>query len=237
VLNIVIPAAGRGRRFLEAGYVTPKPFIRLREKPMIEHVIDSVRPTLGWNYRFTLLVQADALRFLTPAFAGMTIIAVDGVTDGAARTVLLAKHIIDTPDPLLIVNSDQIIHWSVDDFLLSDRGRDGMIATFTATGPQYSYVRHDRGVVQEVAEKRVISDTATAGAYWWRRGAEFVRCAEAMIADDERVNGEFYVAPVYNYLLNPKTLVTTYPVDGVDQLGTPEDLRSYRDAHLALRAV
>ena len=227
MLNVVVPMAGRGRRFAEAGYLLPKPFIRIGDKPMIEHVIDNVRPKR--EHRFIFLVQADALRFLDSAFAGATIVAVPDVTEGAACTVLLAKHIIDTSDPLLIVNSDQIIQWDVDRFLDHASHYYGCIATFDSRAPQYSYAALDEsGYVVEVAEKRVISRDATAGAYFWQHGYDFCACAEMMIAAEKRTNGEFYVAPVYNELNGRACGVTTYHVPCVDSLGTPEDLTAFR---------
>lgn len=231
-LNLVIPMAGRGRRFTEAGYVSPKPLIPIGLKPMVQHVVENVRPSCP--HRFVFLTQMHGLHGSVEGYRGSTIVVVPEVTEGAACTVLLAKHVIDSEDPLLIVNSDQLISWDVDSFLDYAQMSDGCVATFRSTDPKYSYVKVQDGYVTEVAEKKVISDQATAGAYLYRSGFDFVTSAEEMVRKNDRTNGEFYVAPAFNYLIRHGGRVTAYPVDHVDQLGTPEDLEAFYLTHAGL---
>jgi dTDP-glucose pyrophosphorylase len=107
-------------------------------------------------------------------------------------------------------------------------GVDGGVLVFPATHPKWSYVRTDaNGMVVEVAEKKVISNTATVGIYWYRKGSEYVRYAERMIAKNFRVNGEFYVAPVFNEYLDDGKVVAAYGCYKMHGLGTPEDLEAY----------
>lgn len=224
MLNIVIPAAGRGRRFVERGYLVPKPFLPVDGKPMIARVMENVTPQQ--EHRFIILALVEHMRWMLEV-PKTTIIPVPGVTEGAARTVLLAKHLYQD-GPLLIVNSDQLIDWDVDDFLATPNAR---IATFRSDSPAYSYVRTaPNGRVIEVAEKRVISNEATVGAYYWERGSDFVRAAERMIAANDRTNGEFYVSPSFNYYGG---LITTYPVARIHALGTPEDYEAYASTQAA----
>ena len=154
------------------------------------------------------------------------------MTEGAACTALLAKEYINNDEDLLIANSDQIIEYEPENFKLLKNltSCDSMVFTFNAVHPKWSFVKtNSRGFVTEVAEKKPISDIATCGIYWYRRGSDFVRCAENMIKKDIRVRNEFYIAPVYNELINEgKTLVPFY-VHKMWGIGTPEDLRSYLD--------
>ena len=164
------------------------------------------------------------------------IVETDGVTEGAACSILLARDMIDNDTPLVLANSDQHLDWDFAAFMYraSAAGVDGCISTFHNTHPKWSYARLGAGgLVAEVAEKRPISTHATTGIYHWTRGSDFVRYADAMIAKDQRVNNEFYTAPVFNEAIADGRKIITVPADGMWGLGTPEDL----DAFLAARSA
>ncbi len=247
MLTIVIPMAGRGSRFANAGYTDPKPLIPIQGTPMIKVVIDNLRPSR--DHRFVFIcqrehVEAYGLSEKLAAWApGCAIVQLDAVTEGAACTVLLAKeHIGD--GPLMIANSDQYIDVAIDDYLaVGDReGIDGLIMTMTADDPKWSFVGlNDEGLVTRVVEKQVISDEATVGIYNFARGTDFVRGAERMIAADKRVNGEFYVAPVYEELIEDGARVAIMNVgregDGMYGLGIPADLDLFLSLPVLQRAL
>jgi len=238
-MNIVIPMAGRGSRFANAGYALPKPLIPLGGKPMIEWVIDNVRPKRP--HRFIFICLADHLRDhpgierqLRRKLGSMEIIALNGVTEGAACTVLTARALIDNDEPLMIANSDQFVELSIEAYLsaLDKPGVDGLIMTFWSDHPKWSYCRmRADDSVSEVVEKQVISNEATVGIYNFKRGRDFVRGADKMIAANLRVNNEFYVAPVYNQLILEGARVevarTGREGDGMHGLGTPEDFDKF----------
>jgi dTDP-glucose pyrophosphorylase len=105
---------------------------------------------------------------------------------------------------------------------------DGGIVTFEATHPKWSFAKIDEsGLVTEVAEKNPISNIATVGYYYWKKGSDFVKYAEEMISENIRVNNEFYVCPVFNQAVKDIKKVITFNVDGMWGLGTPEDLKYY----------
>ena len=239
-LQIVIPMAGRGSRFASAGYTTPKPLIPVGGRPMIEWVIENIRPNRPHQFTFLCLAEhltrypevPAELRRLCP---GCDIVPVNAVTEGAACTVLLARDIINSDDPLMIANSDQIVDLNIDVYLLASAapGVDGLIMTFWADHPKWSYCRmRDDGTVSEVVEKQVVSNEATVGIYNFKRGKDFVRAAEAMIQANLRVNNEFYVAPCYNQLIADGekiiTMKTGTEKDGMYGLGIPEDLDFFK---------
>jgi len=233
-LNVVIPMAGAGSRFAAAGYTFPKPLIEVRGTPMIKVVTDN----LNVEANFIFIVQKShyeqynlqsMLNLIKP---GCKIVQVDGMTEGAACTTLLAKHYFDNENPLLFANSDQYLIWNSNECLYSFQadGIDGGMVNFEAVHPKWSYAKiGEDGFVSEVAEKRVISNSATTGIYWWRRGSDFVKYAEQMIAKDIRVNGEFYVCPVYNEAIadGKKIRVKTLEPNSFFGLGTPEDLKYF----------
>lgn len=246
-LNIVIPMAGRGSRFVDAGYDLPKPLIPVYDKPMIEWVVDNLRPSRP--HRFVFLCLAEHLRRydvaarLSDIAPGSEIIAVDGVTEGAACTILLARDVIDTDAPLMTANSDQWVDSPIDAYLekSDDPTLTGLIMTMWADHPKWSYVRlNDDDEVVEVVEKQVVSNEATVGIYNFARGADYVRAAETMIARDLRVNGEFYVAPTYNQLIEEGSFIGFENIgsveDGMYGLGTPEDLEAFIASPASQRA-
>ncbi len=235
VLTIVLPIAGRGSRFAEAGYVEPKPLIPIFGTPMIALVVANVRPSRP--HRFVFVAQQEHLEgtslrsVLERSAPGCAIVGIDHVTDGAACTVLAAKEFVDNDRPLMLANSDQYVDADIDAFLAtSDHNNvDGLIMTFPADHPKWSYVRRDAAHnVVEVLEKQVVSNEATVGIYNFRRGRDFVTAAETMISQNKRVNGEFYVAPVYNELIKNRAHIVTHDIGPrMHGLGVPTDLEQF----------
>lgn len=229
--NILIPMAGLGSRFAEQGYVLPKPLIDVDGAPMIQRVVES----LGIDGRYIFVVQREHYEAyslkeeLSRIAPGCEIVIIDGLTDGAARTTLLAKEFIDNDNPLIIANSDQIIEWSSDEFvkLTTDPEFSGAIALFKATHPKWSYAQIKDGSIARVAEKVVISDNASVGIYGWKHGHDYVRFANQMIAKNIRTNNEFYICPVYNEAIELGHRIHPYFIDKMHGVGTPEDLAEY----------
>jgi len=232
-MNILIPMAGEGSRFKKEGYTFPKPLIEVNGKPMIQCVVEN----LDFDANYIFLVRSEhlskyniesVLRFVTNE--RYDIVTVESLTEGAACTALLAKDLIDSDEELLIANSDQIIEYSKENFNTVRRftNFDASVFTFRAVHPKWSFVKtNSRGVVTEVAEKNPISDIATCGVYYYRKGSDFVKYAERMIEKNTRVNDEFYIAPVYNELILDEKILIPFFVDKMHGLGTPEDLKKY----------
>ena len=143
---------------------------------------------------------------------------------------MLANDYIDNKDPLLIVNSDQILEWNSREFLyeLYSKNVDGGIATFKSSDSKWSYAKtNEEGFVIEVAEKNPISDNATVGVYYWKYGSDFVKYANKMILNNIKTNGEFYVCPVFNEAINDNKKISIVPIEKMWGIGTPEDLEFY----------
>lgn len=233
-LNILIPMAGSGSRFQAQGYTFPKPLIEVKGKPMIQVVVDNLN--VKANYIFIVQkkhYEEYSLNLLLPLISkNCSIIQVEGVTEGAACTTLLAKDLINNDKPLMMANSDQFIEWDSSDFLYThlNDSSDGSIVTFEATHPKWSYAKLDEsGYVSEVAEKKPISTNATAGIYLWKKGSDYVKYAEDMIKKNIRVNNEFYVCPVFNEAIQDGKKIRTFEIEktGMWGLGTPEDLNYF----------
>ncbi len=244
MIQIVVPMAGKGSRFANAGFTVPKPLIPIGGKPMIQWVIENVTPSQPHQFTFICLNEhlerfpevPDTLHTLCP---GCHIVTVNEVTEGAACTVLLAKEYINNDDRLMIANADQFVELDIDTYLaeLDRQQAAGLIMTFDADHPKWSYCRmNELGTVSEVVEKQVVSNEATVGIYNFRRGADYVRAAEHMIKRGLRVNNEFYVAPTYNQLIEEggKIVVmrTGHEYYGMYGLGVPEDLEFFKATDL-----
>jgi NDP-sugar pyrophosphorylase family protein len=246
MLNIIIPMAGRGSRFQEAGYEVPKPLIPVHGLPMIEVVINNLRPQCPHRFTFLCLQEHARLfplqKLLRRAAPGSSMVLVNGVTEGAACTVLLARDIIDCEQPLMIANCDQWIDASIDDYLatFAPGSWDGFLMTMSSQLSKWSYVKRTAGgMVEGVVEKQVVSSEATVGIYNFARGRDFVKAADAMIAANDRVNGEFYVAPTYSWLVRAGGRIETYSIgadhSGMYGLGTPADLTYFLTLNFASR--
>jgi len=231
-MNILVPMAGGGSRFASAGYTFPKPLVEINGKPMIQTVVENLN--IEANYIF--IVQKEHyekynLQYLLKLIkANCKIIQVDGITEGAACTTLLAKEFINNDEPLITANSDQFVEWNSNECLYAFNadGIDGGILTFEATHPKWSFAKiGEDGFVSEVAEKKPISNNATVGIYFWKRGCDYVKYCEQMIEKDIRINGEFYVCPVFNEAINDGKKIRAKKIDKMWGLGTPEDLNYF----------
>ena len=231
-LNVLIPMAGAGSRFEKAGYTFPKPLIDVNGEPMIKVVTEN----LNMNANFIYIVQKShrekynldtLLKLISP---NCKIVEVDELTEGAACTTLLAKEYIDNDNPLVMANSDQFIEWDSNEFMykMGETNSDGGIVTFRSTHPKWSFAKIDEnGYVTEVAEKNPISDIATVGVYFWKKGSDYVKYAEEMIKENIRVNNEFYVCPVFNEAIKDNKKIRTFDIEKMWGLGTPEDLNVF----------
>ena len=231
-MNILIPMAGLGSRFKEAGYTFPKPLIEVHGKPMIQWVIESLN--IKANYIF-IIQKSHQKKFnikslLITIQPNCKIIELSKVTEGAACTTLLAKKYINNNKPLIIANSDQFIEWNSSKIMYKFNSKkvDGGILVFKSIHPKWSYAKTNASnEVIQVAEKKVISNNATVGVYYWRKGLDYVKYAEKMIKKNIRVNNEFYVCPVFNEAISNSKKIIIERVDKMWGLGTPEDLNYF----------
>ena len=234
-MNIVIPMAGAGSRFAKEGYKDIKPMISVGNKLMIQVVIDNMN--IKSNYIFIVQKEHNLRYNFNHWFKILCrdnpykIVEVEHLTEGACCTVLTAKKYIDNDNPIIIVNSDQFIEWDANQFMykMMSKNVDGGILTFKKENDvKWSYAKlDDNGFVSEVKEKIPISNLATVGLYYWRRGSDFVKYAEEMITKKEKVNNEFYVCPVYNYAIQDGKKIITSDCIEMWGLGVPDDLKYF----------
>jgi dTDP-glucose pyrophosphorylase len=237
MINVIIPMAGLGSRFANQGYKIAKPFIPVLGKTMIQNVIDNIN--LDAHYYLILRkehydLHNDIIKTIKESNSNITFINISKLTEGPLSTTLFAHKYINNDHSLVIANSDQIIDISFNDFVKNaiNRDIDGSILTFFDNNPKWSYVELDsQELVIRAVEKEVVSKYATAGVYFFKKGKQFIDAAIELIINNDRVNNEFYVCPVYNYMIKNKLKIGIYNVDQskMHGIGTPEDLNKYLD--------
>jgi NDP-sugar pyrophosphorylase family protein len=230
-LNIVVPMAGLGSRFQQAGYTVPKPLIEVRGRPMYAWAADSLPLASASRLIFILLASQPEFPQLRDDIRrryskhNPIVLDVPALTAGQAVTVLQAKEFIANDEALLIHNADTA--FTVAPGWVGEAWRtgcDGALLVFRSDESRWSYSREGPdGWVTEVREKQVISPWASTGTYWFRRGADFVRLAEERVRTGRREAAEYYVGPLFNDLIAAGAHVKNFPIQRLFCFGTPED--------------
>ena len=228
-IKLIMPMAGEGNRFKEKGYDLPKPLVPVKGIPMFQYTEQQIG--IDFDERIFIVRKDHNIASTIRQFIkGATIIELDEPTEGTACTLYKAKHLFEEGDSVFVANCDQSVQWDSNkvNSIIQD-GVDGLIATFidAERNPKWSFAKTEADKVVEVAEKKAISDRATVGYYYWRDANQMFRNIDQMIEADDRVNGEFYTCPVYNYTIKEGANVCAFDVVSMQGIGTPEDLESY----------
>ena len=224
-----MPMAGRGSRFSNKGYTTPKPLIEVAGKPMYEWALQSLN---GLEVRLLIVITLKELenKFgisyrLSQVWNGQfQLISIDDVTEGQLCTVLAAEKLINVDEDILIISSDTLVVSEISkDIQNNTKGLNGLISVMNLPGEQWSFAKtNDKGIVTEVAEKMRISDHASTGMYYFSNGKEFTEFGKKMILENKRTKGEFYVIPVYNELIAHNKMIGITIAKEMWDMGTPE---------------
>jgi NDP-sugar pyrophosphorylase family protein len=224
--------AGLGSRFPKDKYYLPKPLIDVNGKPMIVRAIES----LDMDGRYYFVLRNDEFLEITQSIISKVVedpkfVTVDHTTEGPACSVLLFKEYINNNQELITANCDQIMEWSSELFFHNVRLYDGAVVTYYSDTDKNSYVKiNKKGLAVQFAEKEVISNISLNGIHYWKKGRDFVSSAEEMIhANDRAPNGEFYIAPSYNYMINAGKKVGIFhiPIEQHHAVGVPIDLEKF----------
>lgn len=223
-MNIVVLLAGHSEDFKEKGHAYPKYLLEIENEPIIQKVIKSIEP-LGANINFIIRKEdndkfffANTLKILSPQ---SNVIEVENTTKGAVCTALFAVEQINNEEELLVINGDQLIlaniKAAVDDF--RTKKLDGGILTFNSVHPQWSYVLLDsNGTVAQTSEKKPISNMATAGCYYYKKGSDFVNAAMAVIEKDVQTQGLYYISSTYNEMILDQKKIGIYEIARKDYI-------------------
>lgn len=246
-MQLVVPMAGAGRRFAEAGYRLPKPLIPVCGKPMVVRAVEdlpSVERTIFICHpdHIARFGMDDALRTWFPT---CRIVVAPGTTDGQACSVRLAAPQLDPDDTVLVAACDNSHIYRRESFESLTRQADLSAAIWTYRGdarvlrnPQaYGWVKQDAtGAVTEVSVKvplsdRPLQDHAVSGCFWFASARLMNEAIDSLVARQERVKGEFYLDSVPNVLVGRGQRVAVFEVEKYIGWGTPEELQSYLRGH------
>lgn len=235
--QLLIPMAGMGTRFTSAGYTTPKPLLPIGSRTMIELVIENLDSNHVSRIILVALIdsRSSQLDKLQAKYQGrLTIMYIPKVSGGPAETCSMVFDQIDLESPLVIANSDQYLDFDFASSFssLQNEGVSGAIWAMRDNDPKWSYVQVDEFYMATlVKEKEVISDLATCGVYGFNKAKDFINGYEKMVAMGDKTNGEYYVAPVYNYLISDAKKIKVIDLGEVSKvmhgLGTPEDYEKF----------
>lgn len=232
--NLLVPMAGRGQRFVDAGYKVPKQFIYVEDKQLMEISLNCFsleECNLVFVVRDDQITNFNVDKLLKSKYGeDIKIIVTNGITQGSVCSCLLAEEHIDNDLPLFIHTLDIEFAPKVDPQIIDSLGLDGLLLTFKSNSSNYSYTLLDaEGRVIKTAEKKVISDQACVGIYYFKTGKIFCDNAREMIDKDIRTKGEFYISPLYNLLIEKDMNIGTMPVEKMHIFGTPKEFEFYKN--------
>jgi dTDP-glucose pyrophosphorylase len=236
MLNIVVPIAGDNQYFENSK--VPKPLVEVMGKPMIQLAIENLQMITEEKRFIFVLRQEDCKKYYLDDIVKILtnneceIVRLEGPTQGAACSCLMASEYINHLEPIIISNSDQVFRTDINEAISSFKtlGASAGVITFDAVHPRWSYVRvNEKDQVVEFAEKRPISRSAIAGFYYFQEGSKFVSSAMKMISKGANVEGLYYIAPVLNELILDGDLVCRFPIDSSQYKSfyTPMRVESY----------
>lgn len=234
-MNIVIPMAGLGTRIKIFDIDIPKPLLKINDKYMIEHALES----LNIDARFIFITRKynnskynEILsEILKKNKSNYIEIKIDEDQHGAAHSALYAKEYINNDDPLIILNCDQKINWDPIDFLnfIDNTKCDGAVVVFNSNDDKYSYAKTIKNKIIDIQEKIVISNNALAGIHYWKHGKDFIESAEKLLNLYYKKNiKECYISNTYSFLLKNKNILI-YKIDdnAFFNLGDMEGIYQY----------
>jgi len=240
----LIPMAGEGRRFINEGFLCPKPLIEVSDKPMVIQAARSLPEAARWVF----VCRQEHIRdycideLLKRHFPVAEIIAIDRLTSGQASTCLLTQDLIDDNDELLIGPCDSSAIWNKDKYsaLVSDNRTDALIWTFRNNAAvkrdprMYGWVKTDSNGNASIVSckvplsKNLLKDHAIIGTFYFKKAAYFFDAVKQMIAKNRKINNEFYIDEAINEVIGSGLRVKVFEVEKYIGWGTPNDLKVYQ---------
>ena len=236
MINVLVLMSGPSEAFKDAGFAYPKNLIEIGGQSMVQRVLDHLLTFKILDAQFVCVLRREENRkYHTAAVIHLVesaakIVEVNSTTTGAACSALLAVEFINNSEPLIIVNGDQLLfEINLPKIVVGfqQQNLDGGIIVFQDIHPRWSFVKCDtNGLVIETAEKRPISNLATAGFYYFARGSDFVDATTEMIKKNAQVNGQFYICPAYNELILRQRRIGVHVINksSYQSLATPSDV-------------
>ena len=222
-MNVVILMAAGFDEFSDSKKSNfPKFLTEINNKTLVHHVIDGISPFIDKGYKIIFVIRKvdDEKYFLSRTLkllaTNCVVIANPGQSAGGAISALLTIEEVNETEPLLIINGDQIIEENLFDLVknFQNSNVDAGTVVFNSVHPRWSFVKcNEEGYVIEAAEKKPISNLATAGFYYYKIAGEFFDSVKKMVLKDADVNGQFYVCPAFNEMVLSDKKISIFKID------------------------
>ncbi len=241
-MKIVVPMTGIGKRFLDAGYTTPKPLIEVDGKPIIEHVVSLFPGEKDFIFicNSNHLAETNLRDVLNGVAPNCKIVEIPPHKKGPVYAVYQIKDMIDDDEEVIVNYCDFGTYWDYKDFLKHTRERnaDGAIPSYKGFHPHmlgkinYAFMRDDEQWMLEIREKQPFTDNrmneyASNGTYYFKKGSYVKKYFKQLMDEDINLKGEYYVSMVYNLLVQNGLKVSIYEIQHMQQWGTPGELEEY----------
>lgn len=230
-LHLIMPMAGRGSRFFDNGFVSPKPLIEINGKPFFYWAARSVEKFVDLaDITFVVLEEHirdfDMENRIRAYWPQARIVALPAMTEGAAITSLRGAESLPDGEPMLFNDCDHLFYCGAfNEFCAAgdfEHGPDGMLLTFESDSPAYSYLQYGPdGRVCRTVEKQVVSHDAICGAYYFRNKAVYADACAQYLRECEYK--EYFVSGIYNVLAREGRWVAGMPTDLHLPFGTPAE--------------
>lgn len=221
-MNILILSADN-KQLLSNNY--PVCLTEIDGIPLLQHITSSIltlkSKTIIFAFHQSKINQFHLDRVAKQLVSTAQIISVERETEGAACTALLASKFIDNNEPLLIISANELVRVNLENVIneFANNQYDAGAVIFPSIHPRYSFVLLDEnGLIIEAAEKMPISSHATAGIYWYAKGASFIQAAKSMIRKNARVNESFYICPVFNEMILKHSKIGAHTIEIKDYI-------------------
>ena len=251
-MKVIIPMAGFGNRFVEAGYRDPKPLITVNGKRILEYICGMFDKEdelifICNDYHLATTPMKKVILEIRP---DATVVLVPSHKKGPVYTMAGMESYIDDNEEVIVCYCDNPYLWNYTEFKkwIKESESDGCILSHVGFHPHrlsstfMAYMKESNLVVSEIKEKEPYTEDpmqehASTGTYYFKKGSYIKKYFQQLMDSDINYNGEYYVTLVYNLLIQDNLKVTCYPTDFVTVFGTPEEVENFEAWQTILRGL
>ncbi len=229
-VHYVMPMAGRGSRFNKEGFDLPKPLLEIYGMPFFYWATKSISKFIDLSSIDFVVLQEHIEKFsidkvIKKFFPEARIVGLQEVTEGAVITSMKGIEEINDDLPIIFNDCDHLFKSKeFNNFcnLNFDSTIDGILLTFKANEPKYSFVEKDiDGNIIRTVEKKVVSDEAICGCYYFKNKEIFLKSAEKYLINCNY--NEYFMSGVYNVMIQDNKNVKSIKTDFHIPFGVPEE--------------
>jgi capsule biosynthesis phosphatase len=234
-MNIIIPIGGIGKRFIDDGYIMPKPLIKALGKSVLSWNLENLKPDTHDTIHIVYREEFDIYNFkdvILNEFRNykFKFIQLKNDTGGSAETVLCALDVMgenELTELTVVIDSDNFYN---DDIIgICKKNNENLIffTNDTDEKPIYSYIQINDNIVTDIKEKEKISDNACVGAYCFKTAKILRDSIKSVMVNGIKQKNEYYISSIYSHLISENVIVKSHGIENFNCLGTPNQLKSF----------